>query len=53
MGWRTGLELLLSRLSFAQWLSEDLQGMIERERQRAEEGLALRKYRYDAGKGEC
>ncbi|CCF98288.1 hypothetical protein B7R77_12370 [Ralstonia solanacearum K60] len=38
--------------AFAQWLTEGLQGMIEHERQRAEEGLALRKYRYGAGKDE-
>lgn len=33
---------------FAQWLTEGLQRQIEQERQRADEGLALRKYRFGA-----
>jgi hypothetical protein len=38
--------------SFAQWLTEGLQRSIEHERQRADEGLALRKYRYGGSKDE-
>lgn len=38
--------------AFANWFTEDLQSMIEHERQRADEGLALRKYRYGVGKDE-
>lgn len=38
--------------AFAQWLTEGLQRLIEQERQRADEGLALRKYRYGVGKDE-
>lgn len=36
--------------AFAQWLTESLQRLIEHEQQRANEGLALRKYRYGVGK---
>lgn len=38
--------------AFAQWLTEGLQRRIVDERQRADEGLALRKYRYGVGKDE-
>lgn len=38
--------------AFAQWLTDGLQILIEQERQRADEGLALRKYRYGVGKHE-
>lgn len=38
--------------AFAQWFTEGLQRLIEHERQRADEGLALRKYRYGVGKDE-
>lgn len=38
--------------AFAQWLTEGLQRLIEHEQQRADEGLALRKYRYGVGKDE-
>ena len=35
--------------SFAEWLSDGLVNFIAQERQRAEQGLALRKYRYGSG----
>lgn len=38
--------------AFAQWLTESLQRLVEHERQRADEGLALRKYRYGVDKDE-
>jgi hypothetical protein len=38
--------------AFAAWLIEDLDQFIARERQRADEGIELRKYRYGAGKEE-
>lgn len=38
--------------AFAAWLAEGLDQFIARERQRAEEGIELRKYRYGAGKEE-
>lgn len=38
--------------AFTQWLTESLQRLIEHEQQRADEGLALRKYRYGVGKDE-
>jgi hypothetical protein len=38
--------------AFAQWLTEGLQPLIEHERRRADEGLALRKYHYGIRKDE-
>jgi hypothetical protein len=38
--------------AFAQWLTEGFQRMVDHERQRADEGLALRKYRYGVGEDE-
>lgn len=38
--------------AFAAWLSDGLDQLIIRERQRADEGIELRKYRYGAGEGE-
>lgn len=38
--------------AFAQWLTEGLQSLIEQELQRADQGLALRKYRYGADKSQ-
>lgn len=38
--------------AFAAWLIEGLEQLIIRERQRADEGMELRKYRYGAGKDE-
>ena len=38
--------------AFAEWLTDGLQGMIEHEQRRADEGLALRKYRFGIGKDE-
>jgi hypothetical protein len=38
--------------AFAAWLIEGLDQFIARERQRADEGIELRKYRYSAGKEE-
>jgi len=38
--------------AFAAWLIKDLDQFIARERQRADEGLELRRYRYGAGKEE-
>jgi hypothetical protein len=35
--------------TFAQWYTEGLRHQIEQERQRADEGLALRKYRFGSG----
>lgn len=36
--------------AFSKWLTEDLESRIEHERQRADSGLALRKYRFGADK---
>jgi hypothetical protein len=38
--------------AFAAWLIEGLDQFIARERQRADEGIELRKYRYGVGKDE-
>lgn len=48
--WRTDDDERVT--AFAEWLSERLQRFIENERQRADEGLALRKYRYGVDKDE-
>ena len=39
--------------AFAKWLAEGLDQLITQERKRADEGLALRKYRYGVGKGDA
>jgi hypothetical protein len=36
---------------FAEWLSDGLVNFVAQERQRAEQGLALRKYRFGSGEG--
>ena len=38
--------------NFAEWLTEGLQGLIKHERQRADQSMALRKYRYGVDKNE-
>ncbi|GJG96825.1 hypothetical protein [Cupriavidus pauculus] len=55
---RSGIVPLLSDddpkvRAFAAWLIEDLDQFIVRERRRADEGLALRKYKYGIGKNEA
>ena len=39
--------------AFSSWITESLEQLIVSERQRAEEGLALRKHRFGVGKDEA